>query len=467
MRPHRNRFLLVIALISSPFIPLKAQEYQAGAGRADITPTEAIRLGGYASRNKPSEGIAERLFVKAVALRDSSGGAVILITADTIGVPRSFTDELGRRIQDELKVPRERVLFACSHSHSTPVIHGALAAMYGLEGAEGEVVARYAPFFLEQSFRAAQAAMQALAPARLSFGQGEAFFARNRRQFTVKGVILGLNPDGLTDRAVPVLRIDRPDGSLSAVLFGYACHCTTAGAAYDVSSDWAGYAQEAVERAYPGATALFITGCGGDANPYPRGSEAFARAHGLQLGGAVARVLNEPMTAVSGPIRAAYELLDLPLDKTPDKSYYEAKVTEKAPATHRYAERMLDKLSHGETLATTQSAPVQVFRFGGALTLVALSGEVVSDYAFRLRRELPGEKLWVAGYCNDVFAYVPSTRVLLEGGYEADSSIIYYGLPTRFAPTVEDVLVQKVLELVKQTGGVVPAAPSAGKAGAK
>jgi neutral ceramidase len=462
MFPHRKSLLLVIATLISPFIQLNAQEYQAGVGRADITPTEPIRLGGYASRNKPSEGIAERLFVKAVAIRETSGNAVILITADTIGVPRTFTDELARRIQDELKVPRERVLFACSHSHSAPVIHGALAAMYGLEGAEAEAVVRYAPFFLDQAFRAAQAAMHDLAPARLSFGQGEAFFARNRRQFTVKGVILGINPDGLTDRVVPVLRVDRPDGSLKAVLFGYACHCTTAGATYDVSSDWAGYAQEAVERAYPGATALFITGCGGDANPYPRGSEAFSRAHGLQLGGAVARVLNEPMAAVSGPIRAASELVELPLDKTPDKSYYEAKLTEKAPATRRYAQVMLDKLNQSQALATSQPAPLQVFRFGNALTLIALSGEVVSDYAFRLRRELPGEKLWVAGYCNDIFAYVPSTRVLLEGGYEADSSIIYYGLPTRFAPTIEDVLVQKVLDLVKQTGGVVPAAAKPG-----
>jgi hypothetical protein len=463
MLAHRNILLLVIALISSPFLHVKAQEYQAGVGRADITPTEPIRLGGYASRNKPSEGIAERLFTKALALRDSSGNTVILITADTIGVPRSFTDELGRRIQAELKVPRERVLFACSHSHSSPVIAGALATMYGLEGAEAEAVARYAPFFLEQSFRAAQAAMQGLAPARLSFGQGEAFFARNRRQFTAKGVILGINPEGLTDRTVPVLRIDRPDGSVSAIVFGYACHCTTAGAAYEVSSDWAGYAQEAVERAYPGATALFITGCGGDANPYPRGNEAFSRVHGLQLGGAVARVLSEPITTVTGPIRAAYELLDLPLDKTPDQSYYEAKLTEKAPATRRYAQGMLDKLNKGETLATTQPAPVQVLRFGDALTLIALSGEVVSDYAFRLRRELPGERVWVAGYCNDVFAYVPSTRVLLEGGYEADSSLIYYGLPTRFAPTVEDVLVQKVIDLVKQTGGVVPVSPKPAK----
>ena len=46
--------------------------------------------------------------------------------------------------------------------------------------------------------------------------------------------------------------------------------------------------------------------------------------------------------------------------------------------------------------------------FGRDLTLVALGGEVVVDYALRLAREYPGQRLWVAGYSNDVFGYVPS-----------------------------------------------------------
>ncbi len=61
------------------------------------------------------------------------------------------------------------------------------------------------------------------------------------------------------------------------------------------------------------------------------------------------------------------------------------------------------------------------------LTLVALSGEVVVDYAIRLQKELGGEgrTLWVAAYANDVVGYIPSVRVLKEGGYEAGES--FYG----------------------------------------
>ena len=118
---------------------------------------------------------------------------------------------------------------------------------------------------------------------------------------------------------------------------------------------------------------------------------------------------------------------------------------DKAPATQRYAREYLDQLARGEKLMTSYAAPLQVLRFGNAFTLVAISGETCVDYSYRLRRELPDERLWVAGYCNDVFAYVPSMRILTEGGYEADFNLIYYGFPTRFAPAVEDTLVKIVL----------------------
>ena len=452
--------LLFLPLLLATALGAHAQGFKVGVGRADITPAEPVRLGGYASRTKPTSKVDEHLFTKALAIQDSTGATTLIITADTIGIPRTFNDELATRLEQELKVDREHFLFCCSHSHSSPVIHGGLTAMYALDESEAKATEKYTRFFLEQSVAAAKAAVKDLEPAALSFGRGEAFFAGNRRQFGPKGVGFGINPTGVVDRDVPVLRAVREDRTTKAILFGYACHNTTPGPNDEVSGDWAGYAQEEIERNFAGATALFVTGCGADANPNPRGSLALSRAHGLQLAGAVARVLTEPMLAVDGPIAAAFDRVDLPVDHTPDKAYYEAKLQEKAPATQRYAQKFLDRIARDEPLVTSYPAPVQVLRFGHALTLIALSGEVVADYSFRLKRELPDERLWVAGYCNDIFAYVPSMRILTEGGYEADSSIIYYGLPTRFGPAIEDTLVNKVLELVKRTGGTVPPPPA-------
>jgi neutral ceramidase len=433
--------------------PLKAasEEFKAGVGRVDITPREPVFLGGYAARTEPFKGVAQRIFVKALALQDGSSQITLFVTADTIGTPRWFNDQLANRIERELKIPRERFLFGCSHSHSTPAIKNALEIAYGLTGDKAAAVEKYSNDFVTMSFEAARSALTNLEPVKLSFGRGEAHFAANRRQFVKSGVNIGVNPTGLVDNDVPVLRVEKTNGTIKAVLLGYACHCTTLGANDDVSGDWAGYAQATLENAYPGATALFLTGCGADANPSPRNSPILVNQHGLALAGAVARVLNEPMTPLNGPIHAAFSRVDLPLGPIPPKEDFLVRLTNSNPALVRSGKHFLSMLDRGEAIPTSYPCPVQVFRFGNELTLVGIGGEVVVDYSFRLRRELSGERVWTAGYCNDVFAYVPSVRVLVEGGYEADSSMIYYGFPTRFAPELEDLLVQQVIELARQT----------------
>jgi hypothetical protein len=445
--------------LSSRLLPLLlcgvsafAQEFKAGVGRADITPTEPVWLGGYESRRAPSEGVEQPINVKALALQDATGAITLILTADTIGTPRIFAEGIAARVERELHIPRERFLLACSHSHATPVIWPALIDMYPLDDEQREALSRYADYFEDQALFAAWWAVSDLQPAKLQFSRGDAGFAANRRAFGLKGVGFGVNPNGLVDHDVPVLRVLGEKDAVRAIVLGYACHCTTLGGDFmKVCGDWAAYAESYLEEAYPGATAFFVTGCGADANPNPRGSVDLSRQHGLELAGAVSRALKQPPVTIAGPITTAFERVDLPTSAPPTKEEFEAKVNDKRGAVQRHARRHLEMLARGEQLMKSYPCPVQVLRFGNDLTLIALGGEVVVDYAYRLRRELPAERLWVSAYCNDVFAYVPSMRILAEGGYEADFNLIYYGLPARFAPEVEETLVKKVVELVGRT----------------
>ena len=131
------------------------------------------------------------------------------------------------------------------------------------------------------------------------------------------------------------------------------------------------------------------------------------------------------------------------------------KVKQQAASNDKYAKRhaemVLAELAKNGRVDATYPYLVQVLRFGDDLTMIALAGEVVVDYSLRLKAELAGTPVWVAGYTNDVFGYVPSERVLREGGYEAEGAILYYGtMPTPFLPSVEERIVAKVHELVKQ-----------------
>jgi hypothetical protein len=95
--------------------------------------------------------------------------------------------------------------------------------------------------------------------------------------------------------------------------------------------------------------------------------------------------------------------------------------------------------------------PVQVWRLGDGVVWVALGGEVVVDYAIRLKKSLTGRRaVWVTGYANDVCAYIPSARVIKEGGYEGDSSQVYYGMPGKWSPKIEDAIVNKVEGFAKE-----------------
>jgi hypothetical protein len=157
------------------------------------------------------------------------------------------------------------------------------------------------------------------------------------------------------------------------------------------------------------------------------------------------------MAPVTGALRAAFDHVQLPLADPPPRDEFVKRLSDRNEFVRRHAQRQLDVLDRNEPLMRSYPCPVQAWRFGEDLTLIAIGGEVVVDFVLRLKRELGAEKLWVAGYANDVFAYVPSVRILTEGGYEAEYNLIYYGLPARFAPAVEDTLVRSIHEIVGRT----------------
>jgi len=232
------------------------------------------------------------------------------------------------------------------------------------------------------------------------------------------------------------------------VLFGYACHNTTL-PFYQWCGDYAGYAQEYIEAEHPDAVALFVEGCGGDQNPYPRGKIELAQFHGRALAVAVEAALTGPAQEIKGPLRSAIGEVEIDFAAPADRAALEAqlKSTDKYIASH--AQRLLDRVNGGETLPTNYAYPVQVVRLGDSLTFIGLAGEVVVDYSLRLKHELTDSSLWVAGYCNDVMAYIPSRRVLQEGGYEGGESMRYTSLPGPWAPAIEERIVGKVHALLK------------------
>src|ERR1051326_6777500 len=243
-----------------------AAAIDAGVATLDITPHESIWLGGYAARTKPSQGVRQHIHAKALALRDSSGTTAVLITADLLGFTKDLCDSVAQAVETRYRIPRRLLLFNASHTHSAPVIGNALEPAYPLTDPDRAVIARYTKWLAEQLPGLAGRAIADIQPAQLSFEQGFAGLAVNRRR------VGNLEYPNVTDPDVPVLVVRRPGGAIRAIVFGYACHNTTLDDLL-ISGDWAGYAQSDLEAKYAGAVALFVQDCGADANPLPRHTE--------------------------------------------------------------------------------------------------------------------------------------------------------------------------------------------------
>lgn len=430
----RNLLLLVVLLTTASRCSAETAgedekaklSWKAGAASVVITPQENLWMAGYSARKKPADGKAQDLFAKALALEDRAGQRLVIVTMDFISVRRTLREAVARRCQADRGLAPQFLMMNASHTHCGPE----LSPHKGFE----EKTERYRQTLEDALVQVVNRAIDNLAPASLSYTHARCGFAMNRRwpsQGTYKN---HPNSDGPVDHDVPVLCARDADGKLVAIAFGYACHNTTLISTtlppeppkYLFNGDYAGFAQQALEKAYPGAVALFVMGCGGDQNPYPRNGEMpgkqpleMAEHHGNTLAYSAQTAILAGSRPIAGRILAT--IGEVPLERN-----------DKPP--HQYL--------------------IQAIRLGDDLTLVALGSEAVVDYSLRLKQEIKSPVVWIAGYSNEMGGYIPSRRVAIEGGYEAQMN---------FKLDVEQRIVGKVHQLLGELDKAAAAGKTSGR----
>jgi hypothetical protein len=323
---------------------------------------------------------------------------------------------------------------------------------YDLKPEETAARDRYTEKLYEQYDEVIGKALANVEPAEISFEQGLAGFAVNRRRARPDGRKLG----GQVDHDVPVLAVKTGEG-VKAIVFGYSCH-TTALSGLSINGDYAGFAQIDLEESYPGSVALFVQNCGGDANPLPRirGVERdeqaieLARMYGRILAEAVRQVIAEKMIAISGPIRAVMGETELFLQPGMPIEEIRRRLPEVSGIIRREYEHFIRQYQADGELPDRVKYPIQVWRFGSGFTWIAMTGETVVDYSLKFKSMYGWDNIWVCGYNNDLLSYVPSLRVLKEGSYEGTTGMFEYGHRAPYTETVEEQITTLVTELVKR-----------------
>lgn len=443
---------LLLFLVVTPSVAMAVEPlWHSGSARIKLTPKQFMWMSGYGGRTVPADGQLTDLWAKAVVLRDPAGKEVVLISADLVGIGAASTDWIVGELQRKHGLSRDQIAIATSHTHTGPALSDNLVPLHFLRAdqAEQNRMIQYTLEMRQALVDVVGMAYDDIQPVHLTWGSGLCTFAVNRRNNTESDVSesrLRGTLQGPFDHDVPVLAIRNEALGLEAVVFGYACHATVLSLT-KWSGDYPGYAQQQIEKMYPGAQAIFWAGCGADQNPLPRREVQLAEHYGLRLAQSVDSVIRGTMTKVGGGLKSQITVID---GKTQVPVTRE-KLNELLKTGNQYekpfAQYLLGQLGDSESLPSAYPYPIQTWHIGDDVSFVFLGGEVVVDYALELKRRHvigTGNDVWIAGYSNDVMAYIPSARVLKEGGYEGGGSNVYYGFPALWSESLEEQILTEV-----------------------
>ena len=403
---------------------------RAGAAIIDITPTPGLPMSGFAARTQPAESVHDGLTVRAVVI-----GETAIVVADVIGIDAA----MSARIRKRCALPAENIVVAALHTHGGPV------SMAGRLSVAADLT------YLERLEDACVAVIDKAAslrrPARITVGQGsDPGVARNRR-----------HPGGPVDTSLPVLRICGEDGAMIAVVTAYACHPVVLGADNrHWTADYPHFVRQALEEAYPGSVALFMTGCVGDANT---GHSAHASITlsasqdrtfdmagqvGRRIAEAVLHAEEQPVSdrasARNGTVALGFERRETETAACLEQRWRTEALT--AEPAHR---ALLSYWADwAKTIAPVVPEPiaarVTVLDWGG-VPVVALPGEIFAETALSIRAALGRDRpAFVIGFADDNPGYIPPASEFRFGGYEVDEAHRYYGLPMSFAPGSAEAL---------------------------
>jgi neutral ceramidase len=405
-------------------------QLKGGTAKVDITPPIGAWLSGYGSRNKPSEGILDPLYAKALVLDDGQC-KIAIVSADLLWVPLKMTNEIRQQVQEKLGIPHQNVMICGTHTHFAPKIDR--IAKNWPDAAAAQIDESYVQILKKKIFDSIMLADKNCRQLNLSVGKGQiSEIVYNRRTRKPDGTVAmtfnlpPASPDltfGPVDPELCLLRVDDPNGALVAAVVNYACHPVSGDPIRDkfyyISADYPAYTAQVVEQA-EGGNCIFLLGTAGNINPVRLNRTHPRMQTGKALGGAALRCLQFTQPCVDVKISALKQSVSLPLKKDlpPER-----------------------KLNVGKD-AETRDTEVQVLKIGDVY-IVGLPGEILVEIGLEIKAKAGIENLFVVSLANDAIGYVCPRAAYKEGGYEPDSG-------TNLAPGAGEIITERALKLIEQ-----------------
>ena len=401
---------------------------QVGASIIDITPPNGIAMAGFAARTEVAKGDHDALTVRALVVDDTA-----IVTVDVIGIDAN----LSARARARASLPDQAITITATHTHGGPV------SMAGRLSAKADHA-----FILcleDAVVKAVDLAIVNQKPARLLGGIGvEPGFASNRRRL-----------DGPVDTGIPILRFESVEGSTIAILVSYACHPVVLGADnLSWTGDYPHFVRKKLETTFPGAIAIFATGCAGDVNTGHSAAaslsllatpeRSFAKAKEIGFGIANS-VIDGRLTDVSGNVGHSEVFADICFEQreqeAPDILAKSWRLAAKDTSSLEVIWANWAEKHMGRDLSPLK-ARITALKWG-SVGIIALPGEIFAETALEIREKLAQkDPLFILAYADDNPGYIPPESDYLRGGYEIDEAHRFYGLGATIAPKTAEHLAE-------------------------
>jgi neutral ceramidase len=460
-------FLLVVLVLSCSINRNdKNLQFYAGISQSVITPPAGTYM--VEPRGKLSTGTHDDLFVKALALSDGKN-TFIIASFDLIGFTDLLVNNIRKAVFDSTGITADQLMLSCTHTHNSPNTFDVMHALPEdlVEGKTDRDI-HWENKMIAIAAGTVKSAINNLKKVSISLGSAPVQIGFNRRlNQSSNNTNMAPNPNGPILKETDAIFINDIESEL-AVLFSYGAHPVSVHAtSTEFTADYPGYAARYIQSKYPGSIAVFLQGCGANANSSLCGGYEAAESDGNTLGEAVLKSA-ESLKAVK-PSAVLYGQHDfflpyIEMDKETaeliikriDESF--ATMKEKNPDFKRDMSQMdlynwAQRMKYiAENKASYLGVPyeAQAVALGKSLAIIALPDEVFADYALYLKDHSPFEQTIVLGFTNGVRGYIPSSEAFFLGGYEPLGAQQVYGQPYLLMPACDKVIKTQSMKLLNE-----------------
>jgi len=384
-----------------------------------ITPSIKVPMSGYAARTSKFSTIHDDLYVKCVYI-ENNNTKLLIVAFDLLHYRYSLNEEIFNYISTTYNIEKENVIISYSHTHAGPKV-----------ASSTEQNSPLYDFYVERVKSCIDRTFLSIQEGSLSLGVTSGRWNVNRRRLTKDGYKIAPNYENITDDELSIFVIKDTNSSIRAVLYNYSCHPVTLSGTLHISSEFPGRVNQLIEAEFYGSNCLFLQGAAGNMRPKIAAyGEVFKACTFDQVDEMAKNIKNEIMNTINknkleqiNPTFEGTTFTIKPKIQPLDVEFFKNKVSTLPGYLKPTTQHLIDNFDSQNDYALIHSG---IIKLSKDLYIVYMGGEICYEIKLIIKEVFKGKQIVFLGY-HEALTYIPSDKIIKEGGYEGFDAPTYSG----------------------------------------